>query len=401
MIDQNSSRIKAVLHGFFLSITTTIAEPAIILPLILNFFGAGNLVIGFLSSLLKGGAIMVQLFAAFSAQSYSKVMFYLRFVFAARFLSWFGIGLGIYLFGPSNHEAALWCIGIGLFVFSFSAGFGAIYFNEILGKVFTNRYRGKVIAQRQIAAGLGALSSGIGAAFILENFQTPYSFAYLFFISALMMLAGVIPYALIKEPEKTNTRKKENSFLEFIQNSFSLLGSDPQLRRQIRTYLLAYGHLFSLPFIILQAESKLSLSGIEIGYLLTSQIVGGMLSNFLWGKISLTGKVRIIVITAFIGYIIANSIALIAADFWTYAVIFFLLGSSIDGMRLAFSNNILVIAPENLRPVYIALQSNLTSIGLFFAVPGSLILNFMGFDFLCIFTIGVMCAGLISAKNLH
>lgn len=401
MIDQNSSRIKAVLHGFFLSITTTIAEPAIILPLILHFFGASNLLIGFLSSLLKGGAIIVQLFAAFSAQSYEKVMPYLRFVFAARFLSWFGIGMGIYLFGPTNHEAALWCIGIGLFIFSFSAGFGAIYFNEILGKVFTNRYRGKVIAQRQIAAGLGALSSGVGAALILENFQAPYSFAYLFCISALIMLAGVIPYALIEEPEKTNTRKKENSFLEFIRNSFSLLGSDPQLRRQIRTYLLAYGHLFSLPFIILQAESKLSLSGIEIGYLLTSQIIGGMLSNFLWGKISLTGKVRIIVITAFLGYIIANFIALIASDFWTYAVVFFLLGSSIDGMRLAFSNNILIIAPENLRPVYIALQSNLTSIGLFFAVPGSLILNFIGFDFLCMFTIGVMCAGLISAKNLH
>lgn len=400
LIDQSGSQKKAVAHGFFLSITTTIAEPAIILPLILHFFGAGSLVVGFLSSLLKGGAIIVQLFAAFGAQSYPRVMPYLRFVFVARFLSWFGIGLGIYHFGPTDPKLALWSIGIGLFVFSFAAGFGAIYFNEILGKVFSHRYRGKVFAQRQFAAGAGALISGLCAGIILEHFSAPQSYAYLFLLSALIMLAGVIPYALIDEPVKTNIRPKEETFFHFIRNSFGLLRSDAQLRRQIRTYLFAYSHLFSLPFIILDAEHKLSLSGTQIAYLLTAQIVGGMLSNLVWGKMASKGSIRLIIYTAFAGYIVANTGAIVAWELWHYGVIFFLLGSSIDGMRLAFSNNILIIAPEHLRPVYIALQSNLTSIGLFFAVPGALILDYAGYTALFCFTILILSAGIVSARNL-
>lgn len=400
LIDKRSSRIKAVAHGFFLSITTTIAEPAIILPLILNFFGAGALIIGFLSSLLKGGAIVVQLFAAFSAQSYQRVMPHLHFVFIARFLSWFGIGAGIYVFGPTDPQMALWSIGIGLFIFSFAAGFGAIYFNEILAKVFSHGYRGKVFAQRQFAAGFGAIISGFSAGLILEHFSAPQSFAYLFLISSVMMLAGVIPYALIEEPIKHNIQPKEEKFSHFIRNSFGLLRSDAQLRRQIRTYLFAYSHLFSLPFIILDAEHKLSLSGTQVGYLLSAQIIGGMLSNLVWGKMASKGLIRPIVYSSFIGYILANSGAIFAESLWHYGIIFFLLGSSIDGMRLAFSNNILIIAPERQRPVYIALQSNLTSIGLFFAVPGAMILEYFGYTTLYLFTILMLLGGMIAGRRL-
>lgn len=400
LIDTRSSRLKAVTHGFFLSITTTIAEPAIILPLILNFFGASSLIIGLLSSLLKGGAIIVQLFAAFGAQSYTRVMPYLRFVFLARFLSWFGIGIGIYIFGGTHPSWTLWCIGIGLFIFSFAAGFGSIYFNEILGKVFSHRYRGRVFAQRQFAAGVGALISGVSAGVILEYTPAPQSFAYLFMFSALVMLLGVIPYALIHEPIKENITPKEKHFRTFLRKSFSLLRSDAQLRRQIRTYLLAYSHLFSLPFIILQAQSILHLGGVQIGYLLTSQVVGGMLSNLLWGKLSSRGKIRLIITVSFIAYITANALALFADHLWHYALLFFLLGAGMDGMRLAFSNNILIISPEHLRPVYLALQSNITSIGLFFAIPGAVILETYGYTVLYGFTIVMLCGGMVAARRL-
>lgn len=400
LIDKRASRLKAVTHGFFLSITTTIAEPSIILPLIINFFGGSSLVVGILSSLIKGGAILVQLFAAFGAQSYPRVMPYLRFVFAARFLAWFGIGCSIYLFGETRPELTLWCIGIGLFAFSFAAGFGAIYFNEILGKVFSNAYRGKVFAQRQFMAGVGAIISGFAAGLLLELYEPPLSFAFLFILSSFMMLLGVGAYAMIEEPEKRNVNVKEARFREFVRNAFSLLRSDAQLRRQIRTYLFAYAHLLSLPFIILDAESKLGLGGVQVGYLLTVQIAGGMLSNLLWGSMARKGRIRPIIYTAFGGYIVANIAAISAESIWQYGAIFFLIGASIDGMRLAFSNNILVIAPEHQRPVYIALQSNLTSIGLFFAVPGALILEQLGYTVLYLVTATLLCAGAVSARRL-
>lgn len=401
MIDRTASRIKAVLHGFFLSITTTIAEPSIVLPLIVNYFTSSSLIIGLFSSLLKGGAILVQLVAAFGAQSYPRVMPYLRLVFAARVISWFLIGLAIFFFGESHPTLTLWCIGIGLFTFSFSAGFGAIYFNEVLGKVFSHSYRGKVFAQRQFMAAVGAVISGFAAGVILERFEAPYSFAYLFMISAVMMSFGVIAYALIDEPVKRNVSVKEKKFREFIRNAFALLKEDAQLRRQIRTYLFAYAHLLSLPFIILDAEAKLGISGMEVGYLLTIQIVGAMLSNLLWGRLAAKGHIRPIIFSAFAGFIAANAIALFATEFWHYGVLFFIIGAAIDGMRLSFSNNILVIAPEEKRPVYIALQSNLTSFGLFFSIPGALLLELFGYETLFLLTILLLLVGAFSARGLE
>jgi predicted MFS family arabinose efflux permease len=183
-------------------------------------------------------------------------------------------------------------------------------------------------------------------------------------------------------------------------NSFALLRHDGQLRRQIRTYLLAYSHLFSLPFIILHAQTILHLGGVQIGYLLTAQVVGGMLSNLLWGKLSSNGKIRLIVIFSFIAYISANTLSIFANQLWQYALLFFLLGAGMDGMRLAFSNNILIIAPEHLRPVYLALQSNITSIGLFFAIPGAILLENFGFTILICFTILMLLGGMVASRRL-
>jgi len=67
--NKRSDHKKNVLHGFFLSMGITIAEPHTILPLIISHFGGGAILIGFFSSLLRGGAIIVQLYAAFHAQS--------------------------------------------------------------------------------------------------------------------------------------------------------------------------------------------------------------------------------------------------------------------------------------------------------------------------------------------
>ena len=84
-MDKFSNHVRNILHGFFLSIGTTIAEPSTILPLIVNYFGGSSMLVGFFAALLRGGAIIVQLFAAFQAQSYKLMLPYIRRVFIIRF----------------------------------------------------------------------------------------------------------------------------------------------------------------------------------------------------------------------------------------------------------------------------------------------------------------------------
>jgi len=381
-VDKFSNHIRNILHGFFLSIGTTIAEPSTILPLIVNYFGGSSLLVGFFAALLRGGAVLIQMFAAFQSQTYGLMLPYLRRVFMVRFISWFGIGIAIIVFGKDSPNLTLFSIGLGLFVFSFSAGFGAIYFKDIIGKIFSPKFRGKTMSYRQFFAGLGGLLSGTLAGFIIHRFEAPYSFGYLFIISAFIMGLGYLAMGTIDEPVKEKVAKKEKSFKEFLHNSITLLKSDKQLQTQLKTFFLGYGYLISLPFIILDAQENIGLDGVAIGSLITSQMVGAMLSNFIWAKLSGTGRNRLTAQVSILFQITAISLAVFASSLQVYMVLFFLIGAAIDGSRIASGNLILDLAPPEKRPVYMALQINILSMALFLSILGGLILQFFSYSVL-------------------
>ncbi len=400
-VNKLSNHIKNVTHGFFLGIGTAIAEPSTILPLIVHHFSSSSVLIGFFVALLRGGAVLVQMFAAFYAQSFPIVLPFLKRVFFVRFLSWFSIGFAILVIGEKSNELTLFFIGLGLFFFSFSAGFGAIYFREILAKMFTHKYRGFTMAYRQFFTGLGSILSGIAAGWVLNHFEAPKSYGYLFIISAIFMGFGFLAFSSVEEPAKKNTMIKESTFKKFLQNSLKILKEDNHLSIQIFSYLFSYSYLMAMPFIILQAKSYIKLSGTDIGIFISVQMIGAMFSNFLWGKLSSNGKNRIIVNLSTMILIFAITLSWITKnDIYGYYIIFFSLGVATDGLRLSFGNLILILAPEEKRPVYVALQTNITSIGIFFSVLGGAIVEYLSYGWLYGATIILLIASFILSLRL-
>jgi MFS family permease len=399
--DKKSNHIRNILHGFFLTLGVTIAEPQTILPLMISHFGGGSILIGFFSSLLRGGAILVQLYAAFHAQSYPKMMPYFRKVLITRFLAWFFIGVAILTVGNNHPTLTLFLIGIGLFIFSFSAGFGAIYFKEITAKIFSHKFRGKTMSVRQFFSGLAAIISGSIVGYILVHFQAPFSYGILFIASAFIMGLGYISIGTIDEPIKTNVSKKEKSFKLFVKNAMKLLKSDKQLQTQVTTFLLAYSYLFALPFIIIDAKTKIDIDGTTIGMIITAQMVGAMLSNIVWAKLSSMGNNKLIAHITIALSIVAISLAFVANNLYAYMLIFILIGASMDGNRISASNLLLILAPEDKRPIYSALQMNIVSFGMFFSIFGGLLLHWTNYNVLYSFsTLCLICSFLLSFKLL-
>ena len=400
-MDKFSNHLKNILHGFFLAVGTTVAEPATILPLMVNYFGGSAVLVGFFSALLRGGAVIMQLFAAFKAQHYARMLPYLRIVFLFRFFSWFFIGVSIMLFGKEHPTLTLWCIGIGLFIFSFSAGFGAIYFREIVAKIFSHRFRGKTMAWRQFFAGLGAVISGAVAAWVLESFEPPYDFGYLFMLSAILMGIGLFAFATVDEPVKEHFDVKIDSFREFLKHALKTLKIDKQLQIQIATFLLAYSYLIALPFIILDAQKKIDLTGAAVGILITTQMTGAMLSNLIWGRLSGASYNRVTANLAISMQLLAILLAFAADSLLFYMVIFFLFGAAADGNRIASGNLILILAPEAKRPLYVALQMNIVSLGMFFSILGGFILHFGGYAALYAITAFMLLTSLLLSFGLR
>jgi len=81
-------------------------------------------------------------------------------------------------------------------------------------------------------------------------------------------------------------------------------------------------------------------------------------------------------------------------------VIFFLIGAAIDGNRIASGNLILVLAPSKKRPIYVAIQMNTISFGLFFSIVGGIILHFFSYTILYSSTIFVLSLALIFSLKL-
>ncbi|MFZ9659026.1 MAG: MFS transporter [Arcobacteraceae bacterium] len=396
-MDKKLNHLKNVLHGFFLSIGTTIAEPHTILPLIISHFGGGSVLVGLYSALLKGGVVLIQLYAAFRAQHYPYMLKYLRRVFLVRFIAWFFIGLSIIFFGDEYPNVTLFCIGIGLFVFSFSAGFGTIYFKEITAKIFSHKFRGKTMAIRQFFSAFGALLSGATAGYVLSNFEAPLSYGLLFIISTFLMGFGYLAFGLVEEPIKEHLSKKENSFKLFLKNAFRILKIDKVLQVQIFTFFFAYSYLFALPFIIIDAKNSITLDGEAIGLIITSQMIGAMFSNILWAKLSGAGLNKRISNITILMFILAISLAFFGGSLFVYMSIFFIVGAAIDGNRIASENLILIIAPDDKRPVYIALQNNIVSLGIFFSIAGGIILAYSSYTFLYILTISLLILAFFSS----
>ncbi len=375
-----------------------VAEPSTILPLIVHHFSDSVILVGVFASLLRGGAIAVQLFAAFYAQGYKRVMPYMRKVFLARFVSWFMIGLAILLVGDKNPALTLWVFGIGLFVFSFSAGFGSIYFSEIVAKIFNKTERGKSMANRQFFAAIASIISGGIAGWVLSNFEPPKSYAYLFMISSFLLGLGLFAFATIKEPVKEKVRVKEESFWKFLKNAFEFLRTDKALQIQILTIFFSYSFLFAFPFVILKANQSIHLTGWLIGGFVTVQMFGALIGNLFWKK--LAPQYKKIIIFSFVSVILAFITAFFANSAVMYGFVFFLIGFAMDGFKISGLNLLFEIAPEDKRPIYVALQNNLTSIGLFFAIPGGFILEKFGYNVLYIFTICMLLTGLFFATRL-
>ena len=398
-LDNPKNNLKNVTHAFFLSLAITIAEPSTILPLMIHHFSESMVVVGLFASLLRGGSVVIQLYVAFDAQAYKRVLPYLSRVFFFRWLSWFGIGASIYFIGDSDKPLTLFLIGLGLFFFSFMAGFGAIYFKELQAKLFSKAYRGKTMANRQIAGSIASIISGGIAGYVLQHYQAPQNYAYLFMVSSVLMGVGFLAFATIDEPYKVNVAIKEKKFSTFLKNATTILKKDKRLQRQILAVFLSFSYFLAMPFVILNANNSFTLTGWMLGGFISVQMIGSIMgSMFLWRKIS---DYEFMLTLSFIFMIIAFVVALFAETIYSYALIFLLFGMALDGFSIAGMNLVIEIAPEDKRPIYTALQTNISSLGLFFPIVGGSILKFGGsYELIYVLSIVLLGFGLFISLGL-
>lgn len=169
---------------------------------------------------------------------------------------------------------------------------------------------------------------------------------------------------------------------------------------QIVSRFFAYAFLMAMPFVVLQAKHNFDITGTDVGLFVSMHMAGAMLSNLLWGQLSSRNKNKTIVLVAFAMVFVGFSASLFPVSKYIYYSVFFLAGAALDGFRLAYQHMVLIIAPEAQRPTYVAIQNNIASLGLFFSIPGGILLDFVGYQILVVVTLVFIVAGILFSLKL-
>ena len=129
------------------------------------------------------------------------------------------------------------------------------------------------------------------------------------------------------------------------------------------------------------------------------QMVGSILgSMLLWRRIDDYERMLSLAFLLMIGAFI---LALWANTLPTYAVIFLLFDIALDGFNIAGMNLVIEIASEAKRPVYTALQTNISALGMFFPVLGGVLLKSIGsYTLLYGLTVGLLLCGWVLSLQL-
>jgi len=255
------------------------------------------------------------------------------------------------------------------------------------------------MANRQVAGSIASIISGGVTGYVLNNYEAPLNYAYLFMVSSFIMGIGFIFFMTIEEPTKGHVQTKEKKFSHFVKNSLHTLKEDKRLQKQITVIFLSFSYYLSLPFVILHANSSFTLTGWMLGGFIMVQMLGSIVSSsFLWRKISHYEKMLSL---SFVFMILAFVLALFVNSIYSYVLIFFLFGAALDGLSISSMNLVIEIAPEEKRPVYTALQTNITSLGLFFPILGGILLQmFDNYHVVYILTIALLSLGFYLSLKL-
>jgi MFS family permease len=214
----------------------------------------------------------------------------------------------------------------------------------------------------------------------------------LFLFSFAFIAVSYIGLSAVREPEGPASDQPRSHLRVFLKKSVRLLREDRNFGRFILTQLAIGFGAFSMPFYVLYGKNQLQMAAEQVGILVGSQMAGDILSNLLWAQLSdRVGNRIVIILTAAIAALIPLLALLSGVVGWRLLIaLFVLIGFSTSGGGIGFTNYLLEIAPEHLRPTYIALHGTLLGLTMVLPILGGLVIDMSSYQAAFIITLMVL-----------
>ena len=387
-----------LLHGIFFNGGMAFSNPTTILPVFLNAFTHSKTIVGLFSSVMNSGSILPQLFVANRLENKVHKKPVLVMAITVRALCWGSLGLITYLFGRSHPLIIVTSLFFLLTLFSFMGGIAVVPFTDIWGKAIPSTLRGRFFGHRQLWGGALAIGAGFIVKYILGNKNLPFpnNYAFLFLFSFILISISYLALGSVKEPIE-EVHKARLTFKNFLKKAFRTLKLDRNYRVFLIVQVLTGANWLILPFYVLYAKDVIGVEEKMIGMFISAQMLGSILSNILWAYLSdYVGNKKVIQISTFLTLLIPIVALLITRQLSElFIVLFVLIGFSMAGGVIGYTNFLLDIALPKDRPTYISLNGTLTAPIMVFPLIGGIIIQYTSYKFMLIVTITTILIGLI------
>ncbi|GBD93030.1 major Facilitator Superfamily protein [bacterium BMS3Abin05] len=373
-----------VLHGIIFSFGMAFSEPFSVLPLFLRSFTSSKVVIGFLISIIKTGSALPQFFVANKVQNLSRGKPILLVAIWVRWLAWGLLAMVTFIGGHHSPHLILASFVFFLFIFSFAGGVANVpFFNMIAKAIFAER-RGSFFGMRQFWGGIAAIGAGLLVRIILSlpSLSFPQNYGYLFLVTFAVLTFGYVALSLFKEPEsRVEKTAAENNSIN-LPTIIHYLKDFPPLFHLLLILIFSQSLMLALPFFVLNAKETLHFPTAWVGYFVMAQMGGGVLSNFLWAKLSDQRGNVLVIRLSIICALLAVLFAVFSKSFILYLFVFIFSGIFLNGAGIGFNNYIMELSTEQLRPLFLSIQGTFMFPVYFYPLFGGLIADYFSFHIL-------------------
>lgn len=356
-------------HAIFLSITVTFTEVNTVIPALILRVGGRELHVGIVTAIMVSVPLISRLQFTSFLSGRAKKKPYLLVGINLRILALVLIAVTIALYERLTVTQIILLLYAELLLFTLSGSFAGLPYIDIIGSTISSERRRDFFTRKQIISSVGMLVSVLIARYILKSVEYPNNYTFLFTAAAFFLAIASIGFWRIEE--NVVSAVKRMSYVETLKKIPNVLGTD----RNLRVYLLysnVLGAQIALtPFFITFAKDRYVLDPQMLSSVLFLQIIGMIVSSFLWPKIVQRGGFKSILrIRAYLSVLLPAA-ALITGYFASqlvYIFIFFGMGSLLSARTVSEDAVIVELSEKHTRVLYLGILGTFNLIIVFLPI---------------------------------
>jgi MFS family permease len=369
----------------FFGAGSSFASQATVLPTFIATLTSSAPVIGLSSTVANGAWLLPQLFAANAIAGAPRRK--PAVLWPALFSRLVALALGPLVLALSrNPRAALWAFFLLYGFFWLLDGVASIAWLDLLGKVLSARTRARLIGISQAAQGVAGIGASVLVGIVLSSraLPSPRGYALLFLLGGVCYALSYLSFSFLREQPDEHVGRPL-PWPVYFRSLAQIVAADRDFRRALVVCLLFGVTGCATPFYVIHGLEKLHFPEFSVGIFTAAQVVGGILSALVMGRI---GEIRgtrsvmrlwgvVCVCTPILAWGLPSLASPLgsAALLYGYGLVFVLVGAQGNSVMAGFINYVLEFAPDSRRTIYVGCANTLASLSIFAPLLGGWLLS--------------------------